>query len=148
MRGRVLGYDHVQGVGVISGDDGNRYSISKEDLGVGVRTLAAGGAVDFVAQDNRALSAFPMQQGIFIGEKSHWIAGLLALFLGVLGIHKFYLGKQNAGVIMLLCTIFGAILIIPPLLVYAVSFVEGILYLVKDQQTFYDEYVIGDRSWF
>jgi TM2 domain-containing membrane protein YozV len=37
--------------------------------------------------------------------KSKIIAGLLALFLGSLGIHRFYLGHNNIGVAMLLITV-------------------------------------------
>lgn len=34
--------------------------------------------------------------------KSKIVAGLLALFVGGIGVHKFYLGKISAGVIYLL----------------------------------------------
>ncbi len=148
MRGRVLGYDNSQAIGVISGDDGNRYSVAGEDLGAGVRTLVAGHVVDFVVQENRALSVFTISRGIYLDEKNKWIAAALALFLGWLGVHKFYLGKTNAGIVMLLCSIPGAAFVIPALIVWAIAFIEAVLYLVKDEQTFYDEYVIGNRNWF
>lgn len=35
------------------------------------------------------------------------VAALFALFLGTLGMHKFYLGKKNAGLVYLICTIAG-----------------------------------------
>lgn len=41
-------------------------------------------------------------------EKGRLAAGLLAIFLGGLGVHKFYLGYTGAGVAMLLISIFGA----------------------------------------
>ena len=84
----------------------------------------------------------------FISMKKTWIAAALALFLGWLGVHKFYLGKTNAGIVMLLCSIPGAAFVIPALIVWAIAFIEAVLYLVKDEQTFYDEYVIGNRNWF
>ena len=41
--------------------------------------------------------------------KDHVAAGLLAIFLGSLGIHKFYLGYNTPGFIMLAVTIVGSI---------------------------------------
>lgn len=39
--------------------------------------------------------------------KNKIVAGLLALFLGNLGIHKFYLNETTPGIVYLICTIFG-----------------------------------------
>lgn len=56
--------------------------------------------------------------------KSRIVAGLLGIFLGSLGIHRFYLGFTTIGVVQIVVTIvtcgIGAIW----------GFVEGILYLV------------------
>lgn len=41
-----------------------------------------------------------MNQGITV--KNKWVAALLAWFLGWIGIHKFYLGENAAGVLYLL----------------------------------------------
>ncbi|NLY90683.1 MAG: TM2 domain-containing protein [Firmicutes bacterium] len=41
------------------------------------------------------------------GRKSTLTAYLLWLFLGTLGIHKFYLGKTAWGIVYLLLTVFG-----------------------------------------
>ena len=49
-------------------------------------------------------------------EKGRLAAGLLAIFLGGLGVHKFYLGYTGAGVAMLLISIFGAVILIGPIL--------------------------------
>lgn len=60
--------------------------------------------------------------------KSKVTAGLLALLLGGLGAHKFYLGKIGAGVAYLLfCWTF-----VPAV----VALVEGIIYLVQDDTAF------------
>ena len=49
---------------------------------------------------------------IVVGEnaKSKLVAGLLAIFLGGLGIHNFYLGYNQKGVIQLLITLLGSCL--------------------------------------
>ncbi len=44
------------------------------------------------------------------GQKSKIAAGLLGIFLGSLGIHNFYLGYMNRGLIQLLVTLFGGVL--------------------------------------
>lgn len=44
-----------------------------------------------------------------ISNKSWGVAALLAFFLGMLGIHRFYLGKVGSGVVMLLLSFIGGI---------------------------------------
>lgn len=88
------------------------------------------------------------------------IAGLLGIFLGSLGVHKFYLGMNNAGIIMLVATIggwilgtigsiivIGAIFFIVPFLVSVLGLIEGILYLTKNDQDFQREYITGKKPW-
>ncbi len=36
-----------------------------------------------------------------VSPRSRWIAGLLCLFFGVLGVHRFYVGKVGTGLIYL-----------------------------------------------
>ncbi len=36
-----------------------------------------------------------------VSPRSRWIAALLCLFLGVLGVHRFYVGKVGTGLIYL-----------------------------------------------
>lgn len=60
--------------------------------------------------------------------KSRIVAGVLALLLGGIGVHKFYLGKAGFGILYLLFfwTFVPAI----------IALVEGIIYLVQDDATF------------
>lgn len=88
------------------------------------------------------------------GSKSKIAAGLLAIFLGGFGIHKFYLGYTTPAVIMLvggLIGFCGSILVFPLLLIMATSIVgliEGIIYLTKSDAEFEQIYVQGTRDWF
>ena len=82
--------------------------------------------------------------------KDHVAAGLLAIFLGSLGIHKFYLGYNTPGFIMLAVTIVGSIfsLGIAGLAMVVISIVEGVLYLSKSQTEFEQIYVFNHKEWF
>ena len=85
------------------------------------------------------------------------IAGVLALILGGLGIHKFYLGYTNEGLIMLLVTVLGGGLgsfvtcgLLAPLIVVMPIFgvIEGIIYLTKSDPEFAATYITGRKAWF
>ncbi len=75
-------------------------------------------------------------------ESKKTTAGLLALLLGGWGVHKFYLGYTNAGVIQIVASIFtcGIASIIP--------LIEGIMYLTKSDEEFIETYQIGEKQWF
>jgi TM2 domain-containing membrane protein YozV len=85
-------------------------------------------------------------------KKEKVAAGLLAIFLGTLGIHKFYLGgkqQKTAGIIMLVVSIVGACLFfIGPIVIGIIAFIEGIVYLTKDDAEFQATYGDGDKAWF
>lgn len=85
------------------------------------------------------------------------VAGLFGILLGGLGIHKFYLGYQQEGIIMLLVTVVGGgvgsaitcglaapVIIVMPV----IGLIEGILYLTKSDQEFMATYVTGRKPWF
>lgn len=78
----------------------------------------------------------------FVGRKT--TAGVLALFFGPLGIHKFVLGLTTGGLTMLL--LFCLLAPIPVLAV--ISFVEAILYLTKTDEQFFRDYAVNKKQWF
>ncbi len=77
-------------------------------------------------------------------------AGLLAIFLGGIGIHKFYLGYAKEGVIMLLVSLIGGVITvgIASIIVGVIALIEGIMYLTKTDEQFEDIYVQGRKGWF
>jgi TM2 domain-containing membrane protein YozV/cold shock CspA family protein len=145
MRGRVLAYDNVSGSGLISGTDGQRYRFAQGGLQGGYSSVAPGMEVDFQIEDGAATGVFVVASG---WEKNRIVAAVLALFLGHWGVHKFYLGKTNAGIIMLLMGTVGWLLVIPALANWVIAIIEFIIYLTKSDQQFYQDYVVGDRTWF
>lgn len=60
--------------------------------------------------------------------KSKIAAGLLGIFLGGIGVHKFYMGKIGMGILYLLFCWTG----IPAI----VGFIEGIIYLCSNDENF------------
>lgn len=75
-------------------------------------------------------------------ENKKVVAGVLALLLGYLGVHKFYLGYKKEGIIQLIVSVVtcGFAGIIP--------FIEGIIYLTKSNEDFYNIYQAGKKPWF
>ena len=82
--------------------------------------------------------------------KSKVTAGLLAIFLGGLGIHKFYLGYNKEGLIMLLVSLIGGVITIGIAsgIIATIALIEGIIYLTKDDHEFEATYVAGTKGWF
>jgi TM2 domain-containing membrane protein YozV/cold shock CspA family protein len=145
MRGRVLAFHPSDGAGLISGEDGQRYPFVRAGLGAGVVYLAAGSEVDFQVENGQAVGIYVIST--WLSERNRIVAAVLALFLGHWGVHKFYLGRTAAGLIMLACGTIGWILILPGIAVWVIAISEALIYLVKSDQDFYRDYVVGDRSW-
>jgi TM2 domain-containing membrane protein YozV len=76
-------------------------------------------------------------------------AGVCAILLGAFGVHKFILGYQKAGVIMLVISLIGLILCgIPSSIMGIIGIVEGIIYLTKSDEEFVATYINGKKEWF
>ena len=66
--------------------------------------------------------------------KSRGIAGLLALFLGCVGLHYFYLNKTNAGVVFLIASLLscGVLAVVTQI----VSIIQAVLFFTSTQEEF------------
>jgi len=74
------------------------------------------------------------------------LAGLLGIFLGGFGAHKFALGYTTPGVIMLLVSVLTCTALYPIMAI--IGLVEGIMYLTKPDEEFYNTYVRNKKEWF
>ena len=147
MRGTILEFDTQLSKGLISAEDGNRYAFSGKDVKSSFHLAKVGANVDFEARDGFATSEYTTSEGT--SSKSKVAAGLLAIFLGGLGIHKFYLGYTTPALIMLLVGIFGWVLLfIPNLILGIIALIEGIIYLTKSDEDFDRIYVSDTKHWF
>jgi TM2 domain-containing membrane protein YozV len=75
------------------------------------------------------------------GENKKLIAGLLGILVGGFGIHKFILGYNKEGIIQILLSFLcgvGAL----------IGLIEGIIYLTKSDEEFYQTYQVGKKGWF
>lgn len=82
------------------------------------------------------------------------LAGILGIILGGLGVHKFVLGYNKEGAILLGIWLIGAVLScvgIGLLLIWipgVIGLIEGIIYLTKTDTEFYNTYQVGKKPWF
>jgi TM2 domain-containing membrane protein YozV len=88
------------------------------------------------------------------GDNKKILAGILAILFGSLGIHKFILGYNKEGGILLAvtligyattCIVVGAFFFWIPGLI---GLIEGIIYLTKSDEDFYNTYQVGKKPWF
>ncbi|WP_300569474.1 TM2 domain-containing protein [Flavobacterium sp.] len=68
--------------------------------------------------------------------------GILAILLGPLGIHKFILGYTTEGIITLVLT-----LVTCGIVTSILGIIEGIIYLTKSDEEFYQTYQVGKKGW-
>jgi TM2 domain-containing membrane protein YozV len=80
------------------------------------------------------------------GEQQKAAAGLLGIFLGSFGIHKFVLGYTKAGLIMLLITVLTCG--VAGFVMGLIGVIEGIIYLTQTPQEFKATYLEGRKEWF
>ncbi len=83
-------------------------------------------------------------------------AGICGILLGGFGVHKFILGYQQEGIILLAvslvawvitfitCGIGAPLVFIPGL----IGIVEGIIYLTKSDEDFVNTYIVNKKPWF
>ena len=146
VRGRVLRYMFQSDEGMIEGEDGIRYSFSGKDwndpipptpdayVEFGIHTDLQSGVV-------QAVNIYRT-----VRPKSRVAAGVLAIMLGALGVHKFYLNHVGKGILFIAVSLltfgFGMLVTVP------ISIAEGIIYLTRSDTEFNRIYVRDKKGWF
>ncbi|HEY2867479.1 MAG TPA: hypothetical protein VGJ02_10340 [Pyrinomonadaceae bacterium] len=107
------------------------------------------------------VAAAPMQQmpnaaAKPAGADKKLAAGLCGILLGAFGVHKFILGYQTEGFILLGVTLaawvitfitcgIGVFLVFIPSII---GIIEGVIYLTKSDEDFVNTYIINKKPWF
>ncbi|MBK9153477.1 MAG: TM2 domain-containing protein [Chloracidobacterium sp.] len=90
------------------------------------------------------------------GADKKLAAGICGILLGGLGIHKFILGYNQEGIIlisvyvlaivvaMITCGIGAPLIFVPTI----IGIIEGIIYLTKSDEEFVQTYVLNKKPWF
>ena len=73
-------------------------------------------------------------------------AGICGILIGALGIHKFVLGYNTEGLIMLLVSLLTCGIAAP--IMGIIGLIEGIMYLTKSDDEFVSTYIAGKKGWF
>jgi len=111
-------------------------------------------AGDFKEEAKKTASEFSEGLKDAGGENKKVLVGILAIVFGSLGVHKFLLGYNKEGIILLVATIVGyatSCLGVGFFILMAtgiVGLIEGIIYLTKSDEEFYNTYQVGKKPWF
>lgn len=82
-------------------------------------------------------------------ENKKVLAGILGIIFGCIGVHKFILGYNKEGMILLVLGILGFLTCgITSGISYVIGLVEGIIYLSKSDEEFYNTYQTNKKPWF
>ena len=131
MKGQILDFSIQKNEGIISGEDGVRYTFPGSEWH-GNAQPTRGIWVDFQASGNMAsgvYGALSQSTGVSRSGKSKAALTLWGAFLGGIGAHKFYMGSWGWGLIYLLtCWLY-----IP----FFVALVEWIRYVLMSDEEFY-----------
>ena len=150
VKGQILQFSIQDNQGAITGEDGKRYNFSHsewKEQGYPERGMR----VDFAVEEGQALQVYlALEQSAETEKrKSKVAAGLFAIFLGGIGIHKFYLGYNVVGLIYFGIAILGVfLLLVPNVILGIIALIEGLVYLSKSDEDFQRIYVDRRRRMF
>lgn len=154
MKGRILNYTAQTQSGVITGNDGKRYTFAASEWKDTVPPTR-GMSVDFEIQEGEVRAIYRALGccSRILNEKNKIMAGVLAILFGWLGAHKFYLGYIGPGLVFLLTNTVGLVLtslflFIPNFILFVIAIIEGVLYLASTDEEFERNHITGRKPWF
>lgn len=111
-------------------------------------------ASDFKEEAKKTASEFSEGLKSAGGDNKKILAGILGIVLGAFGVHKFILGYNKEGGILLGITLIGIVLTCLGVGIFMIwisqliGLIEGIIYLTKSDEEFYNTYQAGNKPWF
>ncbi|WP_206026224.1 TM2 domain-containing protein [Roseimicrobium sp. ORNL1] len=175
MKGTLQDFSVAENRGWIAADDGNRYSFQGPEW-KGTGLPMSGNRVDFELLGDAAIAVTPelaasvpaapspsqaqAQPQQSAGGYAPPVAGtskpdkttvgICAILLGSIGIHKFLLGFQTEGIIMLAVTLGAGMFTCgaSSIVMGVIGLIEGIIYLTMSDQDFDRTYIEGKKKWF
>ena len=88
-------------------------------------------------------NAYGYQAPYVVGTHSKIAAGLLGIFLGVWGVHNFYLGKNGKAVVQLLLGTVGILILVGPIISGFWGFIEGVLIIASTPGSSWHKDAVG-----
>ena len=93
--------------------------------------------------EDQKFEAWNQPQPQYRPDNKKVAAGILAILLGGLGVHKFVLGYTTEGILQIVfsiitCGVAGSL----------IGLIEGIIYLTKTDEEFYQMYQVNKKGWF
>jgi len=144
--------EEQKGTGDIPGEGAKKAHDTANETGGAAGTSGKSGS--FGEEAKKTASEFSEGLKDAGGENKKILAGVLAIVLGAFGIHKFILGYQKEGIILLAISLVGIVLSCIGIGVFIIwitgliGLVEGIIYLTKSDAEFYNTYQVGKKPWF
>jgi len=115
---------------------------AKDSLGNAADNIEEKGKQIVEKVDESLSDAADRGKEIIQADNKKVLVGILGILLGGLGIHKFVLGYTTEGIIQIVITVVtcgvGSI----------IGLIEGIIYLTKSDDEFYQTYQVNKRGWF
>ena len=93
-------------------------------------------------QPMQAVNQNAMTDWKAMGADKKITAGICAILVGWLGVHKFILGYTTEGIVQLVLGVISCGL------TSIISIIEGIIYLTKSDEDFVRTYIQGKKGWF
>lgn len=148
MNGTIIAYEDARGVGLISPEGGgDPVGFRVEDVDV-PKHLDVGEAVIYSVEVGDWFASRVAILSAPRATRSRIIAALLAIFGGVLGLQKFYLGYMATGFLIAFLSIcFWWLALLPVLATAGLGIIEGIIYLFLSDEAFEQRYLKRRRRW-
>jgi len=100
----------------------------------------------YLGEANRPAGPPQVDPAIREASSTKLAAGLCGILLGSFGVHKFVLGMTTPGIIMAAVTVLTCGM--GSIVMGTIGLIEGIIYLTKSDEDFYETYVVEKKPWF